>query len=592
MFQIESMSGITRRFRDFASDVAVDTNDLGFVEPSRNSYSVEQILTRAAILVRGQPWVGKTYLAKKFLEQQTALNLGNCVWHLPLERHTIGRSIKPPGWDEWRLSRDQKACWIIDSIDEGEIIQPNIHTEIISLLEGVGKHTCSRLKVVVFVRESEVPEELWLFLKQHFEDSFADVELLPLDQQSAERIVGGHRLDIIERVIQRFTLQSVARYPAALEYISRHDDCNLSETEVWRGVLTELLRERRIGSARIQIRNSDIDHLFQAASHLAVVMTFGNLDRLATSPSDTGYVDPAELVSPHPAIHGATRAAVRDVLKTAMFHNGRFAQKNIREWMCAFGLADVGLSRLRPLVTDFNGKLNRKFNGVLSLLHRTTSSGKEVGNWILQKNGGVPPVSDVVLGLDEAVSIIDRLESISDVTTWNVNLWGNRGLGRLDTPGIGSVVAERISDPTRSDNRRELLLQIAVQTESAETLDASIAIVGDARAGQELRRAALGCILRLGNESHLSQLGQIVRQANPSTRVEKAIVSSIITRFLNDEIWAVEECARYAPDSDGEIIDSTDVLAHRLQEKMTSEAARIIINSRLPDVLSSSFALF
>jgi len=496
MFGTDSKSGITRRFRDVESDLPVETDDVGFIVPSLYSLTIEQILRASAVLVRGQSWTGKTYVANEIVNQQSTLKLGDYSWFQPLERHMAGRPLKPTEWDEWLGNEEKQACWIIDSVDEGELIQPNVYTEITYLLEQAGKRACRRLKLIMFARENDVPKELCEFLENHFGDLFFNVELLPLDRKNAERIVGTGRLDATLAAIRKYSLQSVAGYPAALEYISRHSsDSSLSEVAVWRGVLTELLRERSQSVARRQVPLQEPDHQFRAAAHLAVVMTFANVPRLSISSMGSGAPDVADLMSADPEPKGPTRAAARDALKTTMFHNGRFSQKNIREWMCAFGLANVGLSRLKRLITDSAGNLERKHFGVLSLLHKTTAFRDRFGDWLVESNGGVPPQSDVTLSFDEALAIIDRLESIADTAQWGIDVWGERGLNHLDTPGIGRELATRIADPSRSANRRELLTQIAIQTNSREVLPTVIALVQDCAADEDLFRTALEKLL-------------------------------------------------------------------------------------------------
>ena len=566
MFGNASKSGITRRFRNVESDLTVETDDAGFIVPSLDSLTIEQILKSSAVLIRGQPWIGKTYVANEIVNQQSVLELGEYSWFQPLDRHTAGRSLRPTEWEEWRRSRDKRACWIIDSVDEGELIQPNVYTEITCLLKEAGKKACQRLKLIMFVREADVPGELCEFLAEHFGHTFSDLELLPLDRENAERIVG-MRLEETLSAINKYSLQSVARYPAALEYISRHSSSSsLSEVEVWRGILTELLRERNLGVARRRVAHQELEHLFQAAAHLAVVMTFAEVSQLSNSVLGSAGPDVTDLISADPEPNGPTRAAARDAVKTTMFHNGRFSQKNIREWMCAFGLANIGLSRLKPLITDSAGELKRKHFGVLSLLHKTTEFKNEVGGWLIEKNGGVPPQCDVMLSLEEALSVVDRLESIADATRWNIDIWGERGLWRLDTPTIGVELAKRIADTSRSPNRRELLMQIAISTNSRGVLPIAAKLVQDVAANEELRRTSLSCMFRLGLEAELLQFESFVRGTTPKTRIEKAIVSAIIKHYLDHEVWSVEECAKYVPEPESDVIDSTHMLAQILQQ--------------------------
>ena len=582
MFNASLKSGITRTFRHAASDNSPQTDEYGFISPSPSSLTIDQVLSKGAIVVRGQPWIGKSFVAEEIYKQREALGLGEHVWLLQLADHSSGRSLVPGGWNDWLAAPGRRACLVVDSVDEGESIQRNIYTEIIKLLEDSGKETCrERLKIVVFVREAEIPQrlsKLCEFLDTQYGQSFADVELLPLDRENAERVVGLSQIDATLAAIQRHSLMSVAGYPAALEYISRNaTDDNLTEVDVWRGVLTELLRERRPSDCQ----QAEPEHLFCAAARLAAVMTFADIPQLAPEGVGARGIEVGDLIGANPVPNGPTRTAARQAVRTAMFLNGRFAQKNIREWMCAFGVSDVGLARLRPLITDDDGNLAREHFGVLSLLHKTTNFEQEVATWLREMNGGFVPQSDVKLSLEESLSVVDRLESISDTSNWNVNLWGERGLKELATPGLGAELAHRIRDTTRSSNRRNLLLQIAIQTSSLVVLDVAVELVQDLTEHEELRQTALSAVIRIGRKAHFRALESFVRETQPTTRIEKAIVSAIIEHYLVEGVWSIEECVRFAPTANGEVIDSTLLLASKLQEGMTVEAARTIVDQRL-----------
>ena len=59
------------------------------------------------------------------------------------------------------------------------------------------------------------------------------------------------------------------------------------------------------------------------------------------------------------------------------------------------------------------------------------------------------------------------------------------------------------------------------------------------------------------------------------------MISAIIRRYLDDGFWTVVEAAEYAPEPDGDVIDSTAVLAHVLTEQMTVPAAREFVRRTL-----------
>lgn len=162
----------------------METDEFGFILPSLYSLTIDDLLRNSAVLVRGQSWTGKTYVAREIERQQSALKLGDFVWFQPLERHTVGRSVKPDSWDHWLTSPKKQACWIIDSVDEGELIQPNVYTDVTHLIDAAGRQARERLKLIMFVRETDIPKELPNFLEKRFGDSFTNVELLPRERRT------------------------------------------------------------------------------------------------------------------------------------------------------------------------------------------------------------------------------------------------------------------------------------------------------------------------------------------------------------------------------------------------------------------------
>jgi hypothetical protein len=545
---------------------------------SPDLFGIENLLKFPAILVRGRPWMGKTYLANEIRNQQSQLELGKYVWPLPLEDHTSGRSIEPGEWPQWRDGKDQ-AAWIIDSLDEGELLQPNISTEIIRLIKELDNAARQRLKVVVFGREAEIPQRFVEFLHKQYAVGFQDVELMPLDRDNARHMVG-EQFDAVLSVIESRRLQGVCSIPAALRFIADHrDDADLSEEAVWRGVLENLLREKAKTPGRKARNQSEIDQLFGAAKRIAVILTFSDFDALGNEES-TSLPSVGQLFNSDTRPGKATVAAARDAVQTEMFSRGRFAQKNIREWMCAFGLEDFGLERLRVLLTDENGKLQRNHWGVLSLLAKVGKP--EVREWICKENGGVPPLSDLsTLTLQEVLRVVDRLEDIADNTKWEVSLWGDRGLRRLKVAGVGKALAERLADPLRSINQRSLLMQIALETESHETVPAARAIVEDPNCDDDFRYSALVLVLRLGTRENTRDLEPLVTGTCPRTPSEKKMISTIIRRYLDDGLWDVEKAAEYVPEPDDDVIDNTAVLIYRLKENMTVPAARAYVKRGL-----------
>jgi hypothetical protein len=83
--------------------------------------------------------------------------------------------------------------------------------------------------------------------------------------------------------------------------------------------------------------------------------------------------------------------------------------------------------------------------------------------------------------------------------------------------------------------------------------------------------------MQMGENDELQHLTGFVQRASPRTAVEKKIVSAIIIRYLDTGFWTIEQAIEYAPAVEGDVIDSTAMLAHRLKEKMSAPAARIYV---------------
>lgn len=574
-----SESGITRRFQSFhaALPAKVEQDEYGFVVPSPSLLGIEEVLRAPAVLIRGRPWMGKTYLSKAIRNQQLRLSLGEYVWHSPLEIHTQGRPVEPEAWNEWRASQ-ANACWIIDSLDEGELVHTNVSTLILDLLATLDDAARQRLRLVVLGRETEIPQSFVDSLRDLYGTGVHDVVLMPLDRDNASRIVGERDFDAVLSVIRDRRLESVCSIPAALKYIAKHKDAQeLSEESIWKGVLCSLLEEKSTAQARKRLSRCQVDQLFGAAARIAVVLTFSDYDRLDDAPSMTSALDVGQLCKSDSRHGEPTVVAAREAIRTAMFSRGKFAQKNIQEWMCAFGLKEFSLGRVKSLLTGVDSSLSRHHWTVLSLLAKIGRP--EVRDWLQTANGGMPPLCDLTaLTLGQVEDILCRLEAIAERSPWELSLWGHDSLRRLRVRGIGEVLAERLSDSSRSAGRRSLLIQIALETESREPLSVAKAIVEDAKEDESLRYSALVLMYRLCTPQEFGELAPFVKRAQPGTVGEKKIVSTIIKRYVEDDLWTLTEAVEYAPEPDGDVIDSTAVLAHYLTERMTVAAARDYIS--------------
>ena len=204
----------------------------------------------------------------------------------------------------------------------------------------------------------------------------------------------------------------------------------------------------------------------------------------------------------------------RHALRSAMFaHGRRFSQKNIREWMCAFGLSEFALGQLKTLLTDRDGNLNRNHLGVLGLL--MAIGHPELREWLLDKNRGIPLVSDLsTMTLEMARQAIDRIEAISEASSWELRLWGEDQFQQLAVEGIGAELAARIGDSSRSAKRRIVLLQMAIALESAEAVAPSLAILRNVKLPHSLVETALVLVKRVASAVELRSMESYVRSSD------------------------------------------------------------------------------
>ena len=82
-------------------------------------------------------------------------------------------------------------------------------------------------------------------------------------------MLGAVDMERVVSLINRFGLEAIAGYPRVLTYLRDwHGNEELSETQVWRGILSDLLHEH---TARGGIYQSEPEERFQAASRMAAV---------------------------------------------------------------------------------------------------------------------------------------------------------------------------------------------------------------------------------------------------------------------------------------------------------------------------------
>lgn len=283
-------AGVPRLFREFLGVLqsSPSRDDFGFVQESEELFRFERLLSYQAILIVGPPWIGKSFVADK-LSRQMATAGDQLVLSTPLHLHSPGELVLPLGWNAW-VSSGESAIWIIDSLDEGENIQRNIHQVILRELQSLEPIASQRLQVVIFCRETALPDPLIPELTRHFGDNFVAAELLPLTLDDAHHIVGTGDFDRILAKIKQHNLQDAAQYPAGIKYIEHHLDEPLTTTEIWKGVLRELLTEQDPERQKSSVGVPEIEEQFRAQRSSPVQCHFRGLTALPGA-SPTGPAD-------------------------------------------------------------------------------------------------------------------------------------------------------------------------------------------------------------------------------------------------------------------------------------------------------------
>jgi len=398
-----------------------------------------------------------------------------------------------------------------------------------------------------------------------------------LDTTSAERCVGESVFGGVCEAIKEFHLQQVAGYPATLEYIAKHREQDaLSEMDVWRGVLEELLRNRRPHAGSQDASRVEPEDAFHAAEHLAVAMEFAAVDALAREGEPNG-LSLADIVPHNPQPRGPRRAAADWAVRSTLFRDTpagfRFCQRNARQWMAAFGLRGFSLTRLKSLLLADDGGLRTNHLDVAELLFKL-SEREEVRTWLMEAAGGVPPSADAApCSLEDAAEILSRLEGTAASTETGVHIWGCSDMDRLAVPGIGTVLSERIADATRTPNARRVLLEVAIGVGASTAVQPAIELVLSRHDDTLLTRLAANLVCKHGADDDILALVPFVEASGNGSQSERAASSQILLELFSRELWDFAKALEFAPAPVSMVIDATSVLAHTLEDKLDRERA-------------------
>lgn len=549
-----------------------DTDLDGFVRPWGEILKVEDLLGSPAVIAAAPPWTGKSYVAK---ELWTALKLRRDElpksFHLPehIERtcfEEAGEAIPPLWWDEWKTGTE-RACWIIDAVDEDDRRRTGHVNRILRLVEALPKSAHSRICLFFLVRLSEIPEAFEEALIKIFGTGLRRVRLAGLDRVAAETLVTSDRFADVCEIIRANNLQEVAAFPPVLKYLKdRLSSDLLTREEIWRGILKDLLREQ---PNRLRFSSSteiEVEDRFEVAQRMAAVLTFSGDWEIGDS-LNSGLPALEEMfpstLSP-PAEFRFLRQASREILKTAVFERSergfRFAQDHVREWLTAFALQKMPLLKVRPLLTESEGEPVHQ--EIITLLGQI-SKDFEVRQWVLQ----------------EAIRRLDKLRALARTSLQGLSLPG-KSLGLFQVPGMGAAIVQRLEESLEV-NEQILLLEIADSTDALEGLPFATRLIQDSSRDPRLRSVATYYVARLGREEHLRLLAEWGIALGPKDIEQDPVLLNLALSFFRKGLWSFELAAGLILRQRGL---AYDWLQGELAQDISMEQARWLLSQTLISV--------
>lgn len=553
---------------------------------------IDELLDVPVALIVGPPWYGKTFVAAglyQFLsagpeDERNRFRIGPYVHRTFFHQYGGASSVEPPWWAEWQQKEAERAWWIVDAIDEDLHAGTRAIFGILDRVQQLQREWCRQLSLILFCRKNEVPDEFRNKLDEVYSRGvrMVTLELAPPDENEALRIAGSpEKLDVAKRLIARNDLHLVGGYPAVIQRLAGHyPDERITRKAVWRDIIQERLRGGRREREPTGTR-PDLTDQFDAAKRAAAVCHFADLRELDSgsgeSPSVVGINTLfSNQIPRYDRLQNAAHWLRHTDLLTPTATGLRFSERHVQEWLAAFALEDVPLSRLKPLLSKDDEPFPH-LRGAMVILAEI-SEHKEVQEWIGEIHGGLTPPSDALpWELQDAVARLDHLEEIARCSPDGLSFWEKPGLEHLAVPGIGRVLADRLGDSQRSSREKMLLLDVAEAVRATDILPHVEQIIRDANHDDRLRSDASYTLVRLGCREHFVRLVPFVREANPSTREQRVVVANVIRGLLSHRVWGFREAYPYAPPADQGFGDASWFIEHELKERMTLSDARWLL---------------
>lgn len=564
-------------------------DDHGFVIPSPSALKPNELFTINVSLISAPAWTGKTYVADLLIDHLSRETKNRGPFGSRIQRTNFARNqplyIKPEWWQRWKSS-SKRACWIIDSVDEDERRGRNGQKVLYDLLESLNNTQRARLCLIIFVRENELSaaflEDLTKLFGKPSEDGVGDFRRLTLtllSEEEARNVVeNAAAMDRVKQLILANDLKSVAALPSILRQLERYPPtAKVTDVEVWKDVLRTLLEDKERDPSTTPNAIPYCEQ-FAAAARLAAILTFGDANTIDDGGRNGRPLGLDSLIRADTDSGSLRFRAAKEALRSTIFRkNGgtqSFARHHIQQWLAAFGVADLPLVRVRPLLTDNSGKLAKAHTGVLSLLIKTAKT--EVRHWIIQMNGGVVPRSDAApWSLADAITTLDQLQKINRATPWGIHAWNHQNLGQLKAPGLEQELCKRLASRKLSDQERKLVIDVAVAVGAKETISNAVRIVKDATESNELREWAVLLPFRLNDLGAIKELAQVAETLDHKSAFNASLKATIVGRVFDEGIWDFKKTYSEAPPPSRR----TDVLYYTLTNRMQLEDARYVIDT-------------
>lgn len=575
------------RFASTDADGFLDTGE------SFGLVALPELLRPWCSLVLAPPWMGKTFVSKAMEKALLTGSLGGPnargfthVHRTCFELPNAHDALPPSWWESWRHS-DGTACWIIDAIDEGHHRKRGTGVLLADILEGLDDRERSRLRVVMFSRQKGLPEGLpdrLAALDVHRTGldpvRFTRYQFGPLTHEEAARIVGGkEELRRVVQIIRQHDLQDEARYPKILEHLAKlPSDASVTTEGIWRDLLMELLTERNPN--RQNPPTTELEDRFKAAAHIAAVLTLTGKEEFTDDGNSPSELDLNEIVPHTDNPRMPSRKPAREALDSALFHRTatgyRFAQRNIQEKLCAFGLKRLRLSALKPMMADRQGRPFGMHVEALNFLGFVTEHEK-VRKWV-GENTSLLESDAPRLSLTSAKEAITRLVKIVQKTPYYLH---GVDLRRLAAPKIERDLRRRLRKwNTLKPTVLRLLLDISAQTGAKEVVPLACKIALDSHARTSVRRSAVRVVGGCGTDSDMKKLESLAMRPG-RTDDRRNLAAAVARRLLDRGIWDISKASRHALPQVPHTLDSIAMLLDEIKKKATPEDARTVIRQFL-----------